>query len=94
MSIKEVFHVPGRDGTGPMGAGPMTGRGLGVCAGGTANRGLGMGRGMGLGMGRGRGRGYAWRAPDARADDVSRKDFLVERKAELEWPAASQSVPR
>lgn len=54
--------MPGRDGTGPQGAGPMTGRGAGRCAGlntpGYANpvagrgfRGLGFGRGGG---GRGR----------------------------------------
>lgn len=40
--------MPGRDGTGPMGAGPRTGRGLGPCGG--VNRGAaGMGRGWGGG---------------------------------------------
>lgn len=42
--------MPGLDGTGPAGAGPMTGRGLGACAG---------GRGAGWGFGPGRGRGFA-----------------------------------
>jgi len=57
--------MPGGDGTGPMGAGPMTGRGAGYCAGyatpgfasGAPGRGFGGGgRGFG-GGGRGRGRG-------------------------------------
>ena len=44
--------MPGGDGTGPLGYGPMTGRGAGYCAGygapgafGPAGRGLGRGRG-------------------------------------------------
>ena len=56
--------MPGGNGTGPMGAGPMTGRGAGCCAGfdkpGFANfggRGMGMGRGMRMGRGGGFGRG-------------------------------------
>ena len=63
--------MPGGDGTGPMGRGPMTGRGLGLCAGYsspgyTANSGYGrgFGRGWGRGFGRGywgRGRGFWWR---------------------------------
>jgi hypothetical protein len=52
--------MPRGDGTGPMGMGPMTGRGAGFCAGlgvpGFANRGLGFGFGRGRG-GRGGGRG-------------------------------------
>jgi len=45
------------DGTGPMGAGAMTGRGLGTCAGcgGNVVGGRGVGRGMGMGGGRGMG---------------------------------------
>ena len=60
--------MPAGDGTGPMGMGPMTGRGAGYCAGyeapGYANpwprMGMGWGRGRGGGWGRGRGwrRGY------------------------------------
>ncbi len=52
--------MPGGDGTGPNGMGPMTGRGLGYCAGYDTpgfTRGVGMGRGYGRGFGRGRGRG-------------------------------------
>ena len=51
--------MPYRDGTGPNGQGPMTGRGMGPCAGdarpmyGRIGRGFGGRRGMGYGMGRG-----------------------------------------
>lgn len=47
--------MPGRDGTGPMGMGQMTGRKMGVCAGNRAGQGFGNGRGMGRGFGRGYG---------------------------------------
>ena len=58
--------MPGGDGRGPLGLGPMTGRGAGYCAGypvpGYANpipgRGWGFGYGRGFGRGRGRGRGF------------------------------------
>jgi hypothetical protein len=50
--------MPRGDGTGPMGMGPMTGRGAGFCAGlgapGFINRGPGLGFGRGRGGGRGR----------------------------------------
>jgi len=67
--------MPGGDGTGPAGMGPMTGRAAGYCAGysvpGYANpvggrmgmgwgRGFGRGRGWGRGFGRGRGFGAAY----------------------------------
>ena len=51
--------MPRMDGTGPMGLGPMTGRGLGPCGNGGRNgfagRGFGGGRGRGFGMGLGLG---------------------------------------
>lgn len=54
--------MPGGDRTGPMGAGPMTGRAMGYCAGspapGYATPGLGRGW---FGRGRGGGRGRGWR---------------------------------
>jgi hypothetical protein len=58
--------MPAGDGTGPMGLGRMTGRGVGFCAGFTApgcmnpmpGRGRGMHRGWGRGGGRGQGRGW------------------------------------
>jgi hypothetical protein len=55
--------MPAGDGTGPMGMGPMTGRGAGYCAGfgvpGYAN--AVPGRGFGMGWGGGWGRGWRWR---------------------------------
>jgi len=69
LSKKEVNKMPRGDRTGPMGFGPMTGRGMGYCAGNPGpgfmvpgpglgfGRGFGMGRGMGGGMGRGMGLG-------------------------------------
>ncbi len=64
INKKEVI-MPGGDRKGPMGEGPMTGRGLGLCAGNDtpgsvtdANQMRGMGRGMGRGFGRGMGRGF------------------------------------
>ncbi|MBN2150241.1 MAG: DUF5320 domain-containing protein [Candidatus Lokiarchaeota archaeon] len=65
--------MPGGDGTGPRGFGPLTGRGLGFCAGYNTpgyiqpgpgfggrfwGRGGGFGRGFGGGFGRGYGRGF------------------------------------
>jgi len=63
--------MPGGDRTGPLGMGPMTGRGMGYCAGygmpGYSWPGYGAGRGgIPWGCGRGRvfggGRGFWWRA--------------------------------
>jgi len=68
--------MPGGDGTGPMGLGPMTGRAAGYCAGypvpgymnpitGRGRGGFGLGRGWGRGRGwvrGGFGRGFGWRA--------------------------------
>jgi len=59
--------MPGGDGTGPGGMGPMTGRAAGFCAGysipGYANPVGGRGMGMGWGRGRGLGRGFGWGRP-------------------------------
>lgn len=50
--------MPLKDGTGPLGQGPKTGRGLGNCGGSnTHDPNAGVGRGMGRGCGRGRGQG-------------------------------------
>ena len=49
--------MPGGDRTGPMGDGPMTGRGLGICSG-YAHGGFAMRR---RAFGRGLGRGFGWR---------------------------------
>ncbi len=55
--------MPTGDRTGPDGFGPMTGRGLGICAGNDAPgyTNPGPGRGMGRGFGRGMGRGFRGR---------------------------------
>lgn len=57
--------MPRGDRTGPMGQGPMTGRGAGFCAGyavpGYINPAGGMGMGMAWGRGRGGGFGRGWR---------------------------------
>ena len=51
--------MPGRNGTGPMGAGAMTGRGLGLCSGaGNLARGARLGLGLGMACRRGFGRGF------------------------------------
>lgn len=60
--------MPGGDRTGPLGAGPMTGRAAGFCAGyalpgyahGLQGRGYGRGFGRGIGCGFRRGRGGRW----------------------------------
>jgi len=65
--------MPRMDETGPLGQGPLTGRGLGPCGGGLAQgkqagAGVGAGRGFGRGMGRGLGRPLRcrniWSTPD------------------------------
>lgn len=56
--------MPAFDGTGPRGMGPMTGRGLGYCAGSGAPGYASLVPGYGLGFGRGRGwggGGRGWR---------------------------------
>ena len=52
--------MPGQDGSGPRGEGPLSGRGFGPCG-----RGLARGRGLGRGLGRdfGFGRGFGLREP-------------------------------
>jgi len=65
--------MPAGDRTGPEGAGPRTGRGLGYCSGYSTpgytkgvprgGAGFGYGRGRGYGFGRGSGRGYYGRGP-------------------------------
>lgn len=78
--------MPGRNGTGPMGAGPMTGRGFGFCTG--AAPGYGTGRGLGLGLGWrrgcGYGRGYGRFSASRTTDDLSRREMLEQHKKALE----------
>lgn len=87
--------MPRGNGTGPAGMGPMTGRGLGYCAGyarpGFANFGYGMGRGAGRGMGRGYfaagypayGR-YSWNVPPVAAEGYDEMSDLKYREELLE----------
>ena len=80
--------MPARDGTGPMGQGPMTGRAMGYCTGYRVNdnrftfgRGLGLGRGMGFGRGIGLRRGYGQYYNDlGPLGYKSEKDYLAAQK--------------
>jgi hypothetical protein len=87
INYKEVNNMPRRDGTGPMGVGSMTGRGLGLCTGANAVKygaGLGMGLGLGLacrrGFGRGFGRGFAFNQTSSK----TQKELLNEQKTMLQ----------
>lgn len=57
-NIKKEVIMPGRDQTGPMGQGPLTGRGLGRCSGNENFTNSRFGRGRGFRM---RGRGFGFR---------------------------------
>ncbi len=73
--------MPGRNGTGPMGRGPMTGGGFGNCAG---RGGAGFGGGMGRGMRRmlqGGGR-FGFNAPDqGYGQDAENRALVRENEA-------------
>lgn len=69
--------MPGRDGTGPMGRGTMTGRGLGVCI--SSNLEC---YGIGLGLGRRKGLGKNYKEESTIAK--TQKELLQERKKLLE----------
>ena len=78
--------MPGRDGTGPMGYGAMTGRGMGACAGAPGYRfgaGFGLGFGCHRGFGRGFGRGYDWNYNPSLEAPRADKEFLEDQKAFL-----------
>ena len=73
------------DGTGPMGMGPMTGRGLGPCG---YGYGRGYGRGRGMGYGRGYGYGtpispWSYRQPTVTEEKAIVQDDVVALKEEL-----------
>jgi hypothetical protein len=79
----EVLNMPGKDGTGPMGRGAMTGRGFGICAGANAVKygaGLGTGLGLGLGCRRGYGRNFAADTTESKTE----KELLTEQKELLQ----------
>ncbi|MFO7816503.1 MAG: DUF5320 domain-containing protein [Thermodesulfobacteriota bacterium] len=80
--------MPGFNGTGPMGQGPVTGRGMGRCTGAAAPGaapGAGMGFGMGRGFGRGRGGGFGrgfmpGYYPEQGAGDPADEKSLIENQ--------------
>lgn len=82
--------MPRGDRTGPAGAGPMTGRGMGICAGFNqpgfvTGGGYGCGRGIGRGMGLGfRNRFFAgWgNAPQTPAQPMNKEDQVAALKAQ------------
>ena len=90
--------MPGRNGTGPLGAGPRTGRGLGMCqdyagprffGGGGRRRGSGFGIGRGCGYGRGMGYGagqgfYANAYPTETNNKQSLKEYQNYLEKELQ----------
>ena len=69
--------MPNRDKTGPAGAGPLTGRGLGPCGG----KGIRRGFGCGGGFGRGLGRYFGWNQPQTEAEQ---KQSLIDYRKALE----------
>lgn len=76
--------MPGFDGTGPMGYGPVTGWGRGFCRGGGGGR-RGRGRGFRGGFGGGPGRGWGWRRGmwDAADDPACERNRLEAAHAAL-----------
>ena len=73
--------MPALDQTGPQGQGPMTGRGLGPCAGGTGMR---MGFGRRRGFGRGLGRYFGWNDPQTKQEKIEdAKEYIKALQEEL-----------
>lgn len=75
--------MPSMDGTGPMGKGPKTGRGLGNCP---IENNTGFCGQTGRGLGRGRGCGLGWRRNvnnQASTSEPSLKQYKNELEAEL-----------
>ena len=73
--------MPRRDGTGPVGMGSMTGRGLGPCA---TNKAVRYGAGLGLGLGLGLARRFAGRRNFAQNTAVDQKELLAQQKELLQ----------
>ena len=75
---KEVFYMPGFNGTGPRGEGSMTGRGQGRCNPGSTSNGMGSRIVSGLGRGRNSGQGLgrsSRRGLFGRGFDLVRRGF-------------------
>ena len=76
--------MPGRNGTGPMGAGPMSGKGMGLCTGvNSAADGSGSGFGVGSGRGMGCRRGFGRNFIATPTATKSEKEILTEQKEQL-----------
>ncbi len=82
--------MPRRNGTGPMGYGPMTGRGMGYCGSG-AGAGYGYGMGRGFGLGRSFGYGNAFAAPASSTLLAERKRILEEELRALDAQLAKDN---
>lgn len=79
--------MPKRDGTGPIGVGTMTGRGLGICTDPNAVKyeaGLGMGLGLGFACRRGFGRGFDRGFAINQTSSKTQKELLNEKKTMLQ----------
>jgi hypothetical protein len=91
------MEMPRGDGTGPLGQGPMTGRGFGYCSGSTqpgfvAGAGLGRGRGFARCMGRGLsgfGRGFGWIGSLSYGNPQAEKSMLQNQLNALETAIAA-----
>lgn len=70
-----MINMPRFDGTGPMGIGPLTGRGMGPCGG-------GMRRSMWRGFGRGFGFGRRWTQKDEEGALKEEIEILEEELSE------------
>ncbi len=73
--------MPGRDGSGPLGAGYRTGRGLGVCNGYSGN--LGGRRGCGFGRSAGYGVGRVVQTAGRTFDEMNLKEYQIYLEEEL-----------
>lgn len=77
--------MPGMNGTGPMGQGAMTGRGMGVCQGYGLGKGIGQGLGCRRGIDRGMVRGVRFNGYNSLLrDDVTDQKALEQRQSFLE----------
>jgi len=81
---KEVDDMPRRDGTGPMGLGAMSGRGVGPCATGEQIQyGLGYRQGFGRGCGRRLAQDFDRGFYNDQLSTKTKKEILAERHAQL-----------
>lgn len=70
--------MPGFDRTGPLGQGPLTGRGFGPC-------GLGLGWRRRFGPGRGMGRYFGWQWPQTKKEQIEAlEEYKKALREELE----------